>query len=109
MEAEREILKRSSVLALKDRIGEVFTGIISSLCDFGFWIELEEVMAEGLIRFSSLTDDYYNFVPERQEIIGQRTNKRFSLGQKVKVKLEKTSLDTLQLEFSLCPDKTNKN
>ena len=101
MEAEREILKRSSVLALKDRIGEVFTGIISSLCDFGFWIELEKVMAEGLVRFSSLTDDYYNFVPERQEIIGQRTNKRFSLGQKVKVKLEKTSLDTLQLEFSL--------
>ncbi|MDQ7032919.1 MAG: ribonuclease R [Desulfonauticus sp.] len=101
MEAEREILKRASVLALKDKVGTRFSGVISSLTDFGFWIELEEILAEGLVRLSSLIDDYYVFVPERQEIRGQRTGKVFKLGQKIKVRLEKTSLETLQLEFSL--------
>ncbi|SDN66623.1 RNAse R [Desulfonauticus submarinus] len=102
MEAEREILKRASVLALKNKVGEEFTGVISSLCDFGFWVELEEIMAEGLVRFSSLTDDYYTFLPERQELLGKRTGKRYTLGQKVKVRLEKASLETLQLDFTIC-------
>ncbi|KUJ96300.1 MAG: ribonuclease [Desulfonauticus sp.] len=101
MEAEREMLKRASILALEKRIGQEFTGIVSSLSDFGFWVELEEIMAEGLVRFSSLSDDYYSFLPDRQEIRGERTGKRFVLGQKVRVVLERADLDRLQVDFAL--------
>ncbi|MDY7001984.1 MAG: ribonuclease R, partial [Thermodesulfobacteriota bacterium] len=87
MEAEREILKRLTIIFLRDRVGEAFTGIISGLADFGFWVELNEVMAEGMVRLSTLTDDYYVFLPDRQELIGERTGKRFKLGQSVRVRL----------------------
>jgi ribonuclease R len=104
MEAEREILKRVTVMFLLDRVGETFTGVISSLTDFGFWVELSEVLAEGLVRLSSLTDDYYAFFPERQELLGQRTGRTLRLGQKVRVVLDEVSLARLEITLCLAPD-----
>jgi ribonuclease R len=104
MEAEREILKRVTVMFLLDRVGEAFTGVISSLTDFGFWVELSEVLAEGLVRLSSLTDDYYVFFPERQELLGQRTGQTLRLGQKVRVVLDEVSLARLEVTLCLAPD-----
>jgi ribonuclease R len=101
MEAEREILKRATILSLMTRVGESFTGVISSLTDFGFWVELEDVLADGLVRLSSLADDYYTFWPDQQKIVGRRTGKSFSLGQKVEVILQKASLDRLELDLSI--------
>ncbi len=101
MEAEREILKRAGIIALQERIGEQFTGIICSLADFGFWVELQEVMAEGMVRLSSLSDDYYTFWPENQEIIGQRTGKTFCLGQEIRVIMTRADLDRLQVDLQI--------
>ncbi|MFP4167668.1 MAG: ribonuclease R [Desulfonatronovibrionaceae bacterium] len=101
MEAEREILKRASIIALKDRVGESFTGVICSLADHGFWVELQEVMAEGMVRLSSLSDDYYTFWPEKQEILGQRTGRTFCLGQEIRVQLTRTDLDRLQVDLEV--------
>lgn len=104
MEAEREILKRVTVMFLMKRVGEEFTGIISSLTDFGFWVELVEVLADGMVRLSSLTDDYYAFFPERQELLGQRTGRMLRMGQKVRVILEEVSLARLEITLRLAPD-----
>ncbi len=101
MEAEREIIKRITVLFLKDKAGQNFSGVISSLADFGFWVELVEVMAEGLVRLSTLTDDYYVLWPEAQKIIGQQTGKIFYLGQKVKVKLMDVSLSKQEINLEI--------
>ena len=101
MEAEREILKRITILFLRERIGETFTGVINSLADFGFWVELKEVMAEGLVRLSTIHDDYYGLIPERQELLGQRTGKRLRLGQSVKVRLVEVNLSRLEVNLEL--------
>ena len=101
MDAEREVLKRLTVLYLRDHVGEVFTGVVSSLADFGFWVELHEVMAEGLVRLSAMDDDYYGFLPERQEIVGQRTGKRYRLGQTVRVKLSDVVLSRQEVNLTL--------
>lgn len=101
MEAEREILKRLTVLFLREHIGKEFTGVISGITDFGFWVELEEVMAEGLVRISTVEDDYYGFFPERQELIGERTGKRFHLGQPVRVWLHEINVPRLEINFLL--------
>jgi ribonuclease R len=103
MEAEREILKRVTVMFLMNRVGEKFTGIISSLTDFGFWVELVEVLAEGMVRLSSMSDDYYTFFPERQELLGQRTGRTLRMGQKVSVILEEVSLARLEITLSIVP------
>ena len=101
MEAEREILKRVTVLFLSDKVGRQFTGVIGSLADFGFWVELKEVMAEGMVRLSSLSDDYYTFFPERHELIGERTGRRFRLGQGVCVELTGVDMGRLSVDLGL--------
>ncbi|WP_320174450.1 ribonuclease R [Maridesulfovibrio sp.] len=101
MEAEREILKRLTIIFLKDKVGEEFTGVISSIAEFGFWVEFQEVMAEGMVRLSSLGDDYYTFWADRQMIVGERTGHAFRLGQKITVRLESVSLELLEANLSL--------
>lgn len=104
MEAEREILKRVTVLFLKDKVGQTFEGVISSMMDFGFWVELKEVLAEGMVRLSSLADDYYGYLPDQEMILGSRTGRAFRLGQAVRVGLEDVNLDRLEVNLRLAPE-----
>jgi len=108
MEAEREILKRATVLFLRDKVGGVFDGVISSLSDFGFWVELTELMAEGLVRLSTLTDDYYALFPERHELLGQHTGRRFRLGQHVRVELTDVALGRLEVNLKLADEPSDQ-
>jgi ribonuclease R len=101
MEAEREIVKRLTILFLRDKVGETFSGVISSLADFGFWVELKEVMAEGMVRLSTLTDDYYLYLDKRHELLGERTGRSFKLGQEVRVRLEEANLSRLEVNLIL--------
>lgn len=101
MSAEREILKRLTVLFLKDKIGSTYSGVISSVIDFGFWVELTEVSADGMVRLSSLTDDYYELYSGDQKIVGQRTGKTYVLGQKLNVRLTNVSLSRQEIDLEL--------
>ena len=105
MEAEREIHKRLAVLLLRDRIGEAFEGVVSGVTDFGMFVELPECMAEGMVRLGNLDDDYYEYLPERQELRGRRTRRTFRLGQKLRVFLADVSLGRLEINLSLTDDK----
>jgi ribonuclease R len=58
-------------------------------------------MAEGMVRLSTITDDYYAFFPERQELLGERTGRVFRLGQTVKVELVEANLDRLEVNLRL--------
>ena len=104
MEAEREIHKRITVLFLQDKVGQEFDATIASLSDFGFWVELRGVMAEGLVRLSSLSDDYYALFPERQELLGQHTGRRFRLGQPIRVRLAGVNLGRLEIDLEPATD-----
>ncbi|WP_045217701.1 ribonuclease R [Desulfonatronovibrio magnus] len=101
MNAEREILKRATILFLMDKIGQTYDGVVSSITDFGFWVELEDVLAEGMVRLSNIHDDYYHFRPEKQDLLGKRTGKRFYLGLKVRVNLRDVNLNRLEVDFDL--------
>jgi len=101
MDAEREILKRVTILFLRDKVGQEFTGVINGMADFGFWVELREVMAEGLVRLSTINDDYYAFFAERHMLIGERTGRMFRLGQAVKVTLTDVKLEQLEVNLEL--------
>jgi len=101
MVAEREILKRVTVLFMSNRVGETFKGVISHITDFGFFVDLTEVMAEGMIRLSTLDDDYYTYWPQREMLVGERSGRAFALGQKLEVVLDEVSIERLELNFSL--------
>lgn len=101
MEAEREIVKRLTILFLRDKVGQSYSGVISSLADFGFWVELKEVMAEGMVRLSTLTDDYYLYLDKKHELLGERSGRSFRLGQEVRVRLEEANLSRLEVNLTL--------
>ncbi|GAB7080339.1 ribonuclease R [Megalodesulfovibrio paquesii] len=101
MEAEREILKRLTVLFLEDKVGAEFTGVVSGMSDFGFWVELNEVMAEGLVRLSTLNDDYYAYLSDKQVLLGERTGRAITLGQEVRVLLTDVHIGRLEVNLEL--------
>ena len=86
MEAEREILDRYRVRFMKEKIGEVFDGVISGVTAFGFFVELKDIFVEGLVRITSLHDDYYSIQEKRYCLSGERTHRTFRIGDEVKVR-----------------------
>lgn len=83
-EAERETDKLKKVEYMQGHIGELFEGVISSITSWGFYVELPNTI-EGLVHIASLDDDYYFYKEETYEMVGERTNKTYKLGQKVSV------------------------
>ena len=96
--AERESIKMKQVEFLKDRIGETFEGTISGVTDWGIYVEESETGADGLVKLSDINDDYY-VVDKKYTIRGEKTGKKFSLGDKVKVKLINANVDERTLDF----------
>jgi ribonuclease R len=88
---------------MQDRIGEVFEGVITSVTSFGFFVELKDIFVEGLVHVSTLGQDFYHFDPIRHCLIGERTGKRFAIGQKVKVKVARVDLDERKIDLELLP------
>ncbi len=101
MEAEREILDRYRVRFMKDKIGEIYRGVISGVTAFGFFVELFDIFVEGLVRVTSLYDDYYHYHENRYCLVGERTHKTFRIGDEVLVRVEKVDVERRQIDFGL--------
>jgi ribonuclease R len=101
MEAEREILDRYRTRFMKDKVGEVFDGVISGVTAFGFFAELKDIFVEGLVRVTSLHDDYYHYHEERYCLVGERTHKTFRIGDEVKVRVDRVDLERRHIDFGL--------
>ncbi|RHT44871.1 ribonuclease R [Clostridium sp. AM30-24] len=85
-EAERETDKAKKVQFMERHIGEEFTGVISGISNYGFYVELPNTV-EGMVRLANLDGDYYVFDEEHYELVGERTRKKYKLGQTVKVQV----------------------
>ena len=99
-EAEREVEKLKKAEYMKKHIGEEFEGIISSITSWGFYVELANTI-EGMVHITSLTDDYYIYLEETYELMGEATNRRFKLGQKVSVVAVKADTLLRTIDFEL--------
>ena len=102
-EAERETDKLKKVEYMEERIGQVFEGVISGVQEWGFYVELPNTV-EGLVHVTSLTDDFYHYEESSYEMIGERTNKHYKLGQKVKVIVADTDKIMRTIDFRVVRD-----
>jgi ribonuclease R len=100
-EAERELLEWKKIKFMEDRVGEDFDGMIVSITKFGMFAELNELFIEGLIPLNSLTDDHYTFHENTRQIIGQRTRRTFSMGDRVHVILDRVDDMQKRIQFAL--------
>jgi ribonuclease R len=100
-EAERELVEWKKVKFMIDHVGEEFDGLIISTQRFGFFVELAEMFIEGLVPMDTLVDDRYTYHENTRKIVGQRTRKQFSIGDKVRVRLDRVDGVEKRLQFSL--------
>ncbi|HEY8891603.1 MAG TPA: ribonuclease R [Clostridium sp.] len=104
MEAEREVDDLKKAEYMSERIGQEFDGIISSVTNFGLFIELPNTI-EGLVHMTSLDDDYYVFDERHLTLIGERTKKTYRLGEEVRIIVSKVDLTSHEVYFDIIDDK----
>ena len=99
--AERASSKFMQAKFLSKKIGEVFSGIISGVTEWGFYVELIENGCEGLVRAATLKDDHYIYNEKQHSLIGINTKRLFLLGSVVKIKVASVSLEKNQINFTI--------
>lgn len=100
-EAERDSIKYKQVEFMLPRIGETFDGIISGITEWGMYVEEIETKAEGMIKLRDLDGDFYELNEKQYSLVGQKTKKKFRLGDRVRVKLANVDLDRKQIDYRL--------
>ncbi len=100
-DAERDSIKFMQVKFMEKHLGEEFTGVISGVADFGFWVQIPENGAEGLIKLRDLTDDSYSYDAKNHLVQGNRTGNQYQLGDELKIKVVKANLIQKQLDFKI--------
>ena len=101
-EAEREVEKLKKAQYMSRRIGEEYDGIISGVTGYGVYVELDNTV-EGMVRISSIPDDFYIYREESMSIVGKDSGKTYTMGQKVRIKVVHVDklLKTIDFEFAL--------
>lgn len=104
-EVEQESIKLKQIEYLKDRLGEHFSGIIAGILPFGFFVRLDDLLAEGLVRLSSMEDDYYRYDEKNKRLVGRHSRKIYNLGERVKVQLIRVNKEEREIDFNLVSEK----
>lgn len=107
--AERASIRYKQVEYMRDRLGEIYEGVISGVTEWGFYVELDDNMCEGLVPIRDLADDYYDFDEKAYCLTGRRHGTKYTLGDRVKVQVARADLDRKQLDFALISDSGNPN
>ena len=99
-EAERESVELKKIEYMKPYVGDVFQAKISGVTNFGIFVQLDNSV-EGLAHISTLIDDFYQFQPESYSLLGEHTRKVYRLGQDIKVRLTRVSVEDRQIDFEV--------
>jgi ribonuclease R len=107
-EAERDLMEWKKVKFMEGRVGEDFDGLIISVTKFGFFVELTDLFIEGLVPLDSLIDDRYTYHENTREIIGQRNRKIYSLGQRIRVIVDRIDPVEKKIQFAVLEEKPQR-
>lgn len=102
-EATRDVVSWLKCEFMMDKIGEEYSGIISAVTSFGFFVELDQIYVEGLIHITTLERDYFHFDPVHHQLKGERTGIRYRLGDSIDVRVVHVNLDEKKIDFGLPP------
>ena len=102
--AERASIKYKQVEYMADHLGEVYSGVISGVTEWGLYVELDDNKCEGLVPMRDLADDYYDFDDKNYCLIGRRHGHRYRLGDNINVQVARCNLERKQLDFAIVDD-----
>ncbi len=108
-EASRDVEAWLKCHFMHDKLGQVFTGVVSSVTQFGVFVQLDEFYIEGLIHISELGKDYFLYQERRQEIVGQHSGKVYKIGMPIQIQLARVDIIARKIDFVLYASKMMKD
>src|SRR5271157_4569555 len=108
-DAERELMEWKKVKFMERRVGEDFDGLIISVTKYGFFVELTDLFVEGLVPLSSLIDDRYVYHEDTKQIIGQRSRKTYSLGDPIRVLVDRIDRMQRRIQFAVVEERPTRS
>jgi ribonuclease R len=99
--AEREVIKLKQIQYISKHIGDVFDGLVSGIVERGMFIELNDILVEGMIRFKDIADDYYEFDEKKHAAIGRRRGRIFRAGDIIRVRVIRANMESKKIDFEL--------
>jgi len=100
-DATRDVDAWLKTYFMRDRIGEEYDGTVSAVTSFGIFVALDDIFIEGLVHVSELGQDYFHYDQARHWMLGERTGKRYRLGDRVRIKVIRADIETSKIDFSL--------
>ena len=107
-EASRDVEAWLKCQYMEGHLGEEFDGVITGVTNFGVFVQIGELMTDGLVHVTSLANDYYNFDPGSQRLVGERSGHTFSLGQAMRVRVHKVDMETRRIDFRPVDDRSRR-
>jgi ribonuclease R len=103
-EATREVEAWLKCQYMENKVGETFSGVVTGVTSFGLFVQLHDLMIDGLVHVSSLQSDYYHFDAATQSLLGEHASRRYRLGDELEVVVARVDLDTKRIDFHLPSD-----
>ena len=100
-DATRDVEAWLKCFYMRDHLGSVFNGTVSSVTGFGLFVALDDIYTEGLVHVSELGTDYFHFDAAKHQMLGERTGKRYRLGDRVRVKVVRVDMESTKIDFVL--------
>ena len=100
-DATRDVDAWLKTYFMRDRIGDEYNGTVSAVTSFGVFVALDEIFIEGLVHVSELGQDYFHYDQAKHWMLGERTGKRFRLGDRVRIKVMRADIETSKIDFAL--------
>jgi len=101
LEAERKSIKLKKVEYMQRHLGDKFEGIISGVVAFGIFVEINDLLIDGLVHVSDFDDDYYIYDEKGYQFVGEKSQKKYRLGDSVKVRVVRADVDKRVVDFTL--------
>jgi ribonuclease R len=103
-DATRDVEAWLKCFYMRDHLGSVFTGTVSSVTSFGMFVSLDDLYVEGLVHISELGKDYFHFDAAKHHLLGERTGQSYRLGDRVEVRVVKVDMESTKIDFVLHSD-----
>jgi ribonuclease R len=107
-DAVRDVVAWLKAEFMQDKVGQRFDGVVSGVKEFGIFIQLDDIFVDGLVHVTALGNDYYQFDPLNFQLVGERSGRRFRLGDRLTVIVSNVDLDLARIDFELASGKTNE-
>lgn len=98
-DATREVEAWLKCQYMEQHLGDEFDGVITGVTNFGVFVQISELLVDGLVHVTSLANDYYHYEAGSQRLVGERTGQSYRLGQKLRIRVQRVDMETRKIDF----------